>query len=251
ARRLDDADDAKRVVGVYRHGLTLAQCVAHGGVVVLIATGQALDGGHDGEAVNLGRERSPSFARLAPILRVAWSQPGDQLRFLRIEAVLLVDADRADDTHAWASDARDDAHPQMRHLAAREPQRHEAVVIRLRARSPMRLLSIDGIGPAEELERLVNQVRAEVEEQPTRQRWIGALPPGVGLRSRAEALEAALEACDASECVALHQAPHGEEVIVPAAILEDAKRLPGALGRRDHLLRLGGAGCEWLIDHDG
>src|SRR5204862_7197351 len=96
---------------------------------------------------------------------------------------------------------------------------------------------------AEELEGLVYEVGAQVEQGPAALGRIGLLAPA-GLGLGAPALEARLEAQDLAEVACVEQSAHGEEVAVEAAVVEDGQGHLGGIGRLHDAVGLGGGGGE-------
>jgi hypothetical protein len=95
----------------------------------------------------------------------------------------------------------------------------EVVVVHLGALASDVELGIDLPHRPEELQRLVDKVAAEVEQQAAALLGARALAPAVpGLRP--PALEARLEAMHPSQSPLLDQPSQREEVPVPAAVLE-------------------------------
>src|SRR6476620_5390188 len=88
-------------------------------------------------------------------------------------------------------------------------------------------LGMDGRGRPEEQKSLVDQVAAEVAQD----------PPACRRRSarRLEPLERRLEPLDLAESTPRDELLQGEEVGVPTAVLVDAERDPRGLRRVDHL----------------
>src|SRR6185312_17285996 len=76
----------------------------------------------------------------------------------------------------------------------------------------------EGRRRAKEKERLIDQMRAEVEEHAVG--WITLLLPGVLAGRGAEAIEVRLEGDEAADSVFSEQLFDGEKVAVPAAVVE-------------------------------
>ena len=104
----------------------------------------------------------------------------------------------------------------------------------------------DRRGQAEQVQRLVDQVSAEVIED-TRP-WLVLLPP-TPLRVRAEAVVAGDVGGHATQQIGPDATLDGEVVVVPAPVLEHAQQPALGLGEGDQLVRLGGLVHEWLVDH--
>jgi hypothetical protein len=128
-------------------------------------------------------------------------------------------------------------------------QRDEGVVVADAAAHDRELGLLDGCRP-EEVQGLVDEVASEVE------RDAGALLDSGGLLplprlGRAPALEGRLEAMHLAEHALADEAGHGEEVAVPATVLEDGERPSDLFRLGDELLRVAQAGHERLVDHEG
>ena len=78
----------------------------------------------------------------------------------------------------------------------------------------------------EQLQRLVDEVAAEIEDDPGALAGRGRVLPALA-ELRRPALERRLEAMHVAERALAEQLADGEEVAVPAAILEDDERQPG------------------------
>ena len=101
---------------------------------------------------------------------------------------------------------------------------------------------------AVEGERLVDEVRAEVEEQAVG--LTGSLLPGARALDWAEAVEVGADRDDAAEGVGGDEFAEGLEVAVEAAVVEGAEELALLGGEGDELASLGGGGGEGLVDDD-
>ena len=91
-------------------------------------------------------------------------------------------------------------------------------------------LGVDLGDGAEQCERLVGEMAAEVQQQPSALAGGLRLAPGPRLGRRAPALEPRLVADDLSQVAAVQQAPEREVIGVPAAVLEHRQQHAGALG---------------------
>jgi hypothetical protein len=90
-------------------------------------------------------------------------------------------------------------------------------------------------------------MRAQVVEH-ARARQI-LLAPALLAHLRAEAVEVRLVAVHRSEQAAAQDLAHGEEVVVPAAVMEHGQHLPARRGQARQLLALGGVDDEGLVHH--
>ena len=96
--------------------------------------------------------------------------------------------------------------------------------------------------------RLVDEVAAEIEEEPTARLGWGLLTPRGRVDLRPESLEAALHAVQPTELVGGERLLEEQEVAVPPPVLEGGQRAPGALGRRQHGPGLFRAQRDRLVD---
>ena len=197
-----------------------------------------------------GPELAPALPRLVAPALVARASAGAQSLPAESQLLLLIDATQADDAQARAELAWDDGHPEVGHLTASEAQRHEDVVVHNSGRPAYVYFRIDRDGRAKELHRLVYQIGAQVEEQSpassgsARSRQAPAFGSG---RKRSKRLS---KRTMDSEQIRRDEMADGEEVIVPASILEDGEELAGALGGGDEELGLGAGRREGLVyDH--
>ena len=106
----------------------------------------------------------------------------------------------------------------------------------------------DGGGWAEEGECLVDEVRAEVEEHAVG--GVGGLLPGVLAGDGAEAVEVGLEGDEAADGVFGDELLDGEEVAVPAAVVEGDDVQALGFGERAEFEGLFAGGGEGLVDDD-
>ena len=103
------------------------------------------------------------------------------------------------------------------------------------------------LGHAEQLQCLVDQVRAQVVPQPGA--GLVAFAPAVG-HGRPVTVEVRVEFHDFAQRALRDQLAQGEEVGIPAPVLEYADDTAGAFRTGDHLLRLAQGHGERLVDHD-
>lgn len=110
-------------------------------------------------------------------------------------------------------------------------------------------LRVDVLHRAEQLECLVDDVRTEVEDDPaTLAVGAGGLPRQRLLRL--ESLEPGLETVHLSEVTAFHQPADGEEVAVPAPVLEDGQHEALLRGLRHQGPTAPGCQGEGLVHDD-
>ncbi|GAA3101123.1 hypothetical protein GCM10020001_017580 [Nonomuraea salmonea] len=137
----------------------------------------------------------------------------------------------------------------MRPGPARVGERDERVVVGLHALAPHVALAVDRAYGAEQLQRLVHQVAAEVVQQPAHLIGPAALAPAA-LGHGPPALEARLEAQHPAQQPLAGQAAHGAEVAVPAPVLEHGQQETTLLGQADQPAPLlGGPGQRLVHDH--
>ena len=120
--------------------------------------------GPDLPEVAFGADQAPLRGRiLAPPL-VTGPLPGAQRRLLPVQPVLRVGGPVAEHPHPRPELRREGAHPQVRARAARVRQRDEVVVVDGGAGPPEIDLRVHRVDRPEQLHRLVDEVRAEVEQ---------------------------------------------------------------------------------------
>ncbi len=106
----------------------------------------------------------------------------------------------------------------------------------------------DGGGTAEERERLIDDVRAEIEQHAGT--VVGEFLPCILARHGTVAVPAAFEGDEAAKHAGGEHLLDGEEVAVPAAIMEREEMQLAYGGQFDQLLRLRCGRGQGLIDHD-
>ena len=97
---------------------------------------------------------------------------------------------------------------------------------------------------------LVDQVTAQIEEEPARLTGVVALAPAPAER-RPPPLEARLETTYVAERTRGDQGLQGAEVGVPPTVLERAEQDPRGPGLLDQRAALGCGRCQRLVDDDG
>ena len=159
-------------------------------------------------------------------------------RLLAVEAVDDVPGGRSQHAEARPGPRREPAHREVGARAVVVQQREERLVCADAARTKNRQLGRgQGRGP-EQLQRLVDEVAAEIEHDPGSLAGGGRVLPAPAELGR-PALERRLEAVHLAERFLAEQLAHGEEVAIPAAVLEDHEGQPGRSRGRDQLLGLG------------
>jgi hypothetical protein len=106
----------------------------------------------------------------------------------------------------------------------------------------------DGVGRAEEGERLVDKVRAEIEEHAVG--GVLCFLPGVLARDRAEAVEVRFERDEAAQHPLMQQLFYSEEVAVPAAVVERDGEQALALREAAKFERFRSGWRKGLVDDD-
>src|SRR5436305_4786324 len=132
--------------------------------------------------------------------------------FLHVESVLHIRGATAEHLKPWSRLRSNEAHHEVRSHSADVRQREKHIVVRLETTAEVEL-RIDGGHRSEEYQRLIDEVRSDVVQQPARLARIALLPP-TSLGCRTPTLESRLEAIHASERAVRRQAPNGEEVAV-------------------------------------
>src|SRR5438105_2581748 len=94
-------------------------------------------------------------------------------------------------------------------------------------------------------------MRAEIEQDSAALRRIAALAPDARSHGGAEALEPRLEANRVTERALGEQPPRGQEVAVPAAIMESGETPAGGGRLVQQRLGLVGRDGQRLVDDDG
>ncbi len=125
----------------------------------------------------------------------------------------------------------------------------EHVVVHLGAGPAAVDLGVHLLDRSEQHERLIDQVAPEVVQHPAGLLAVAALAPGTRAHLGPPALEARLEAPHLAQAVFGEQPAHGEEVAVPAPVVEDRQRQAALLGERRQTTPLRGAGGQRLVDH--
>ena len=128
-------------------------------------------------------------------------------------------------------------------------EREEDVVVHLCSRPQLPHLGVHRASRPEQRKRLVDRVRTQVEQHPTGVLRRTGLAPLADVDLRAPALKARLEPAQVSQRTVLDEAPQGEEVAVPAPVVEDAGH-NAPLGRRgSQPLAMLGCCRQGLVDH--
>jgi hypothetical protein len=129
-------------------------------------------------------------------------------------------------------------------------ERHERIVVNLHARTPPIQLGIDSRHGSKQLKGLIDEVTADVIQQPTRLFGSAALTPSRSWLGT-PAFESRLEANGRTELILAQQLAHRQEVSIPSPVVKDRERQAALLRVRDELPRLRGACRERLVDDHG
>ncbi len=122
------------------------------------------------------------------------------------------------------------------------PQGNEERVIQFVLRRSVLQLGIHPFDRAEQHQRLIHQMTAQVTQHAT--------TAGLADRTWRITLDAGLEPADRAQRLTVQQLAHGEEVRIPAAVLINAKQYATSLGRVHQLARLRCITGERLVaDH--
>jgi hypothetical protein len=125
----------------------------------------------------------------------------------------------------------------------------EDIVVHLRTGAQRPHLRVHRARRPQQVERLIDQVRAEVEEQATGLLRRPALAPLAHIHLRAPAVEARLEAHRLAERPPGDEPLQRQEVTVPAAVVEDACDNAARSGSFLEPLSVGHARGERLVHH--
>ena len=106
----------------------------------------------------------------------------------------------------------------------------------------------NGVGPAEEGDALIDEVRAEVEEEAVG--GVRNLFPGVGAGQGAEAVPMGVEGDETAQGDGFEKLVDGEEVGIPAAVVEGGGDEVACVGEIDELGGLLAGGGEGLVNDD-
>ena len=131
------------------------------------------------------------------------------------------------------------------------PQRQEDVVVDRGVRPHPVHLRIHGLRRPEERDRLVDEVRAEVEQQAAADRGIRVLPPAARLNGRSVAVVARLDPDDAAQRAPSEHGAEGSEVVVVAAVLEDGDEHASGLRLAHQCRGVRDGRGDRLVDDDG
>src|SRR5688572_7712839 len=111
----------------------------------------------------------------------------------------------------------------MRTHSRRMREREEHVVVHLHAGSAAIQFGVHIGDGTEQVQRLVDEMSAEIVEQPARQLRLAALAPSA-LRLRTPAFEPRLEAQYVAERLFRQQPLDGEQLTVPATVVIDGQK---------------------------
>lgn len=241
-RQLQQLHQPHRVGSTDRWRCGAGHCVAEGRIAMAVVAGYAIGlmRVHTAFVVHAG-ERAGQWVH-APA-GGAGPAAGTQLVFLRIGAMLEIAAARAVHGEAQAAVGHQRAGVQD-HPQAGIAQHHVEVIVAARLGALALQVCADRLRHAEQLQRLVQQMRPQVVPQP----GAGdiAFAPAVA-HLRAIPVEVRMELHHLAQLAVFDQAPHGEEVRIPTAVLEHADDLAGLCGGVHHGASLCGIQGEGFI----
>ena len=110
-------------------------------------------------------------------------------------------------------------------------------------------LGVHGHGAAEQDHRLVDEVAPQVGQQPAGVGGVGQLAPALGVDLRTPALEARLQTRRRAEGALVEQAAQGQEVAVPAPVVEHRQHHAGRPRLVGQGAALGRGRRQRLVDH--
>ncbi len=139
-------------------------------------------------------------------------------------------------------------HGQVADHAGSVVQDEEHVVVHLFVRATHLQFREPHAGRTEQQQRLVDQVRAEVEKHSAAVRGSGVRLPGLG-DLRGPAFKTGLKTGDRAQRLPGQQLLHSEEVAVPAPVLEDRQHAAQPLCEADQFLPFGAPDGERLVHH--
>ncbi len=142
-----------------------------------------------------------------------------------------------------------DARPEMGTRAALVAQRDEDVVLHHRARAPHVKLRIHGPHRSQQLHGLIDEVAAEVEQQPAAVGGVGLLAPRALFDLRSPAVEAGLQPQHLPQPPLADHPAQRQEVVIPAPVVKGRQDDARRRGLRRQALRLGARDRQRLV-HD-
>src|SRR6202165_2775873 len=244
ARSIDGFESPDRVISTDRGWRSVAQRVHHGGVEI----GPPTRNGWDWLRVTAANQAAPPLRRLEGEAGLVRSVAGSQGVFLSVEVVSDERCPITAPPEPRSFCRGESARPQGREDPRFVMERDKDVVIRpATARQDLR---VDPVHRAEEEGRLVDQMGAEVEQDPPAHLSAAVLPPSAR-RSRAPALESGLVAEHLPEPVLGQEVGEGEVVGVPAPVEEWDQEHLQRRGVIDQGARRCGRRGKRFLDDDG
>ena len=205
-------------------------------------------GANTGE-VSIGSESSPLLFGIVAESGAIRELSISKLGLLRVHSPFHEARTTAKHSESRADLGGQRAHEEMRALAICMRDGDEGVVVDLHTGTPPVELGVDVACGTEQDQRLVDEMTAEIEEQPAGLVSRAPLTPVVS-RCGTPSLEAGLEAKRRTQRVFGKETSNGEKVPIPPAVLEDGENEPSALGFSHQRTRFVHARGEWLVDHD-
>ena len=178
----------------------------------------------------------------------------DERRHLRVHR-RRADVGRVPSHHVEAGhrSANGQAHHQVRHGSAGEGQGQERVIHCPGTGAPRRQLGIHGRRPPQQEQRLVDDVRTQVEVHPASRAGVGVVLPRTSWRASGlglPPLKPDLDPLQRPQPTLSHQVADGPEVAVPATVVERDAHPPLLLGDPAHRPRLSRGRGDRLVDDD-
>ena len=184
--------------------------------------------------------------RIHSVPVIARQDSGLDLGFLQVSVLLQIAARGTEHPDPGRELPRSQIHRQMRAHSGGVLQGKENIVV-ARLLGPTGVeLAVHPLHRAEQLQGLVDQVRAQVEQHPVARAGRG-FPGFADLRR--PALHPGLEPGHFTERALPQEFLHGLELAVPAPVLIDGEQSAGLFRVRDQFERLGAAGRERFVHH--
>jgi hypothetical protein len=175
------------------------------------------------------------------------SDAGSKRFFLHVEPVFREGRALAENTKTRPDLGRHGAHPEMRVDAGFVLESDKGIVVDACSGAARLELSVHGPDRPEQLEGLVDEMAAEVEENTSPLLRRRPLAPTFG-NLRAPPLETRLEPKDLAHGFLLQKAAERQEIAVPAAILKDGQHHPALVGFFHETSGLGYVRRERFVD---
>src|SRR5713226_3913008 len=214
---------------------------------ILVVLREARGDGWNGAGPLGGGQSAVQLGRFHIPVRLIGRAAGIQCLFLRIEAVL--DEGALGALNGEARPRGDCQHrPPQERAHPRVVQRDVERVVDGGAVALDADVGGDRVRRAEQEERLIEQVRAQVEPDP--RAGVRLLAPRARPELRPEAVEVGFEARHPAEYTVQQQVAYGDEVTREAAVLVGREHPPLLFAQFHELARLRHRGGKRLVDHD-